>query len=89
MVRRTRHWLEIIEEISIQAIAAKVSSNELKRRLQKWAESTLSEMQYGFRLLRSCADAKFALRCVMAPSCERVKVFFSFVSLTSGRLIAL
>ncbi len=50
--------------ICIQANAAKVYSNILKRRLQNWAESTLSGIQYGFRPQRSCADAIFTLPLV-------------------------
>ena len=62
--------------ICIQAIAAKVYSSILKGRLQNWAESTLSEMQYGFRPRRSCTDAIFTLRCVIDRFLRKGKSLF-------------
>jgi hypothetical protein len=62
--------------ICIQVIAAKVYSNILKRRLQSWAELTLSEMQCGFRPGRSCTDAIFTLRSVIDRYVRKNKILF-------------
>ncbi len=75
-------------EICIYAIGVKVYSNLLKCRLQNWAESTFSDMQYGFRPRRSCAHAIFHLCCGMDRCMRKGKSLF-LCSIESVRLMTL
>ncbi len=51
--------------ISLLSVPGKVYSLLIGKRLQEWAESSLLEMQCGFRKERGCNDAIFVLKSIL------------------------
>ncbi|BDA47039.1 probable craniofacial development protein 2 at N-terminal half [Coccomyxa sp. Obi] len=71
--------------ISLLSIAGKVYALLLQTRLEKWAETILSETQSGFRAGRGCTDAIFCLKLLYERALRKQKpVYTCFIDLSKA-----